>query len=65
VFFGNFERGMDKHGRILIPKQLREDADFKNRIVIIAGCGDHLEIWSKEQWESEKIKSKEELTKVL
>ena len=63
MFFGNFERRIGKHGRILIPKKLRSD-DFKNGVVIV-GCGDHIEIWSKEQWKSEKLKIKEVLAEVL
>ena len=55
MFFGNFQRGMDKCGRILIPKKLKNDAGLKNG-VIIAGCKDHIEIWAKEKWESEKLK---------
>jgi MraZ protein len=40
---------VDRAGRILIPDFLRESADLENEVVI-AGMGDHFEIWSPERW---------------
>jgi DNA-binding transcriptional regulator/RsmH inhibitor MraZ len=63
MFLGNFERTMGKDGMILIPKSLRND-ELKDGVVV-AGCGDHIEIWSKERWASEQSKMKEVLSEVL
>jgi MraZ protein len=40
---------VDRAGRILIPDFLRESADLENEVVL-AGMGDHFEIWSPERW---------------
>ena len=42
----------DKLGRIIIPPALRAHADLK-KDVVIAGVGDHVEIWDKDRWENE------------
>jgi len=44
---------IDKEGRIRILKEFREYAGLEKEIVI-AGCGDHIEIWDRERWEEEK-----------
>lgn len=41
---------LDKQGRILVPSVLREFAGL-DKDVILAGVGNHIEIWSKEKWE--------------
>ena len=38
---------MDPQGRILIPPELREDAELSGDVVII-GKNDHLEVWNKQ-----------------
>lgn len=40
---------MDKHGRVLIPLNLREYAYLEKDLTII-GVGTRIEIWSKEEW---------------
>ena len=62
MFLGNFERSMGKDGMILIPKSLRDD-ELKDGVVV-AGCGDHIEIWSKKRWASERLKMKKVLAEV-
>lgn len=42
---------MDSQGRILIPSSLTSVAALKKECLII-GMADHLEIWSKERWDS-------------
>lgn len=42
---------MDGQGRILIPSSLSSVARLQKECLII-GMADHLEIWSKENWES-------------
>ncbi len=51
TFFGRaFEAECDSMGRILIPANLRKDADLQKETVII-GVGNRIEIWDKENWE--------------
>lgn len=40
---------IDKSGRMLIPDFLRQIAGLENEVVL-AGMGDHLEIWSPDRW---------------
>lgn len=42
----------DRQGRILIPARLRAYAGI-TRDVVLAGCGDRIEVWSKEKWEAD------------
>jgi MraZ protein len=40
----------DAQGRVIIPQKLREIALIKDKgQVVLVGCGDRLEIWSKEE----------------
>ncbi len=41
---------VDKLGRLLVPKELRDLAGLE-REVLWAGMGDHLELWSKERFD--------------
>ncbi len=49
---------IDEQGRFVIPKNLLEYSQLKEKAVII-GVGDHFEIWEAEKWKeySQKIKS--------
>ena len=38
---------MDPQGRILIPSELREDAQLSDDVIVM-GKNDHLEVWNKE-----------------
>lgn len=40
---------IDEQGRFVVPKNLLEYADLKEKVVII-GVGDHFEIWNQEKW---------------
>ena len=44
---------LDKQGRILIPKPLREAAGIIQDVVTI-GVGDHIEVWSKERFTTDE-----------
>ena len=44
---------LDKQGRILVPKPLRESAGIAQDVVTI-GVGDHIEIWSKERFSTDE-----------
>jgi len=48
-FSGTSEIEIDKQGRILLPKYLKDYADIKRDAVII-GVSNRIEIWSKELW---------------
>ena len=50
-FSGANECELDKQGRILLPSNLREYAQFDKDVVII-GVSSRIEIWSKEGWEN-------------
>lgn len=41
----------DKQGRMQIPKRLRELAGLSKEVVLV-GCYDRIELWSKERWEA-------------
>lgn len=49
-FSGTTEIEIDKQGRILIPKYLKDFAGIKSAIVII-GVSNRIEIWAKEVWQ--------------
>ena len=52
LYAGASEAELDKQGRVNIPAHLLEHAGLK-RDVIVAGTGDHLEIWDRETWRRE------------
>jgi len=60
---GNFKKRIDRQGRVGIPKKLRDG--FSKEAVVVAGCGDHIEIWTQERWASEQLRSQKVLDKVL
>lgn len=43
----------DKQWRILIPPELRADAELEEEVVFV-GISDHFEIWSRAKWEDQK-----------
>lgn len=55
IFGSASEVELDTAGRVRIPKNLLEHAAIKPKDrCIVVGAGDHLEIWSEDQWRSEK-----------
>ncbi len=48
-FAGASEAKPDKQGRVLVPTTLAKKASI-GREVVIAGVGDHLEIWDRTVW---------------
>ncbi len=40
----------DGQGRMVIPKEMRETAKLKDKVLLI-GCGDRVEIWAEGEWE--------------
>lgn len=49
---GACEAEPDRHGRILIPGKLRAYADIR-KDAVLCGCGDRIEIWSRELYEGD------------
>ena len=41
---------IDEQGRFVVPKNLLEYGQLKERAIII-GVGDHFEIWNQEKWQ--------------
>ena len=64
VFATAFSLNIDGQGRIALPVPLREYAGIKDE-VIVAGANTYLELWNKEQWESEKASSQEQAWQII
>ncbi|MFC1948966.1 division/cell wall cluster transcriptional repressor MraZ [Chloroflexota bacterium] len=64
LFATAFNLGIDKQGRIALPIPLREYAGIEDDL-IIAGANTYLELWNKEQWESEKAISQEQAWQII
>lgn len=60
---GAHEVTIDKLGRVLIPPRLREYAQLGKNIAFV-GSVTHVEIWSKENWDSAFAVSSSEFEKV-
>jgi MraZ protein len=48
----SFDQELDSAGRVTLPPGLLEHAGVEKEVVV-AGVGDHLEIWSRERWAEE------------
>ena len=64
IFATAFSLNIDGQRRIALPIPLREYADIEDEVVI-AGVNTCLELWSKEQWESEKAISQEQTWQII
>ncbi len=65
AFFGSaFNLSVDGQGRIALPIPLREYAGIEDEL-IITGANTYLELWNKEQWESEKAISQEQAWQII
>jgi MraZ protein len=64
IFATAFSLRMDGQGRIALPVPLREYAEIKDELVI-AGVNTYLELWNKEQWQSEKAISQEQAWQII
>ena len=64
VFATAFNLSLDGQGRIALPAPLREHADIEDD-VIVAGANTYLELWNKEEWESEKAVSLEQVWQII
>jgi len=59
VFATAFSVEMDAQGRIIVPANLRQHAGITDEVVV-TGANTYIEIWSKNQWASEKLDSQQE-----
>ena len=50
-FSGAAEVTVDRLGRLLVPKALKEFAQIKQDVVIV-GVSNRIEVWSKEKWQA-------------
>ncbi len=64
IFATAFSLNIDGQGRIALPAALRKHAGIESDIVV-AGVNNYLELWSKEQWESEKSISQEQAWQII
>jgi MraZ protein len=65
AFFASaFNLSVDGQGRIALPIPLREYAGIENEL-IIAGANTYLELWNKEQWDTEKEISQEQAWQII
>lgn len=64
IFASAFNVEIDSQGRIMIPSQLRQYADI-NEAVVMAGVNTCIELWGKEQWDTEKSTSLEEAWHII
>ena len=64
IFATAFNLRIDGQGRIALPIPLRQYAGIEDEVVI-AGANNYLELWNKEQWESEKATSQEQAWQII
>jgi MraZ protein len=64
IFATAFNLEIDGQGRIMVPAQLRQYAGIRDAVVV-AGANTYLELWSKEQWETEKTRCQEEAWQII
>ena len=64
IFATAFRIRLDGQGRVALPQALREYAGMEDEVVII-GANNYLELWNREQWESEKIDSQEQAWQII
>ena len=65
LFATAFTLNIDGQGRVALPAPLRDHAGIVEEEVVIAGANTYLEIWDKEQWESEKAISQEQAWQII
>ena len=64
IFATAFSLNIDGQGRIALPGPLRSYAGIKDEIIIV-GVNNCLELWNKEEWESEKAISQEQAWQII
>ncbi len=64
IFATAFTLNIDGQGRVALPVPLREYAGIEDE-VIVAGVNTYLELWNKEQWDTEKTNSQEQAWQII
>jgi len=64
IFATAFSLSIDRQGRITLPLPLRQYAGIGDEVVM-AGANTYLELWDKEQWESEKAISQDQAWQII
>ena len=64
IFATAFSLNIDGQGRIALPIPVRQHAGIEDEVVI-TGANTYLELWNKEQWESEKAISQEQAWQII
>ena len=49
----SFDLELDSSGRVIVPPPLLAHARIEKEVVV-AGVGDHLEVWGRERWQEEQ-----------
>ena len=49
----SFDFELDSAGRVTLPPPLMEHAGIEKEVVV-AGVGDHIEVWGRERWQEEQ-----------
>ena len=64
IFATAFSLDLDGQGRVALTIPLRQYAGIEDEVVII-GANNYLELWNKDQWESEKAISQEQAWQII
>lgn len=63
AFSGAFDFELDRQGRVILPAALRQYAGVSDEAVMI-GAYNHLQVWSRELWDAEKVFMVENATEI-
>ena len=64
IFATAFKTRVDGQGRVALPVSLRDYAGIEDEVVIL-GANNYLELWNREQWETEKASSLEQAWQII
>jgi len=65
AMFGNaFSASFDGQGRITLPYSLRQHAGIADTAIVV-GANNRVELWSEEQWKTEKPSAEEQASQIL
>jgi MraZ protein len=64
LFATAFSAELDGQGRVIVPSHLRQYAGINDEVVV-TGANTYLELWGKQQWDSEKSNSLEEAWQII
>lgn len=52
LFSSTIYLSIDDQGRVNLPKNLIDFASLLDKKIIVAGVGDHFEVWEKDKWKN-------------